>query len=171
MSPTMGRSNRTQTWGGRLAELELEAEQAATVETPEWYDYNLFNLGEVVQVPIRQELPTIVVLHTFGGRSIDPVSRTRQSSGLLLHTFGARSIYSGGLLTTDLRELKNRRRVFLIDKKFQVGLSQAEEAELEELQAEHGEYLDTIQPPPFDKLEELEAFARNLNPNPKPPLP
>jgi hypothetical protein len=63
------------------------------------------------------------------------------------------------------------RRVFLIDKKFQQGLTQAEELELHELQAEHGAYLDAIQPPPFDKLEALEAFARQLTATevPRPP--
>jgi hypothetical protein len=46
-----------------------------------------------------------------------------------------------------------------------------EQEELDEWQAEHGAYLDTIQPPPFDKLEKLEAFARSLNTTQAPPLP
>lgn len=36
------------------------------------------------------------------------------------------------------KEIRNHRRVFLIDKKSKDGLSQAEENELEELQAEYG---------------------------------
>ena len=61
--------------------------------------------------------------------------------------------------------MNNHRRIFLIDKKFQSGLSQPEQAELEELQDKHGAFLAAIQPLPLDRLEELEAFARNLNLN------
>ncbi len=39
------------------------------------------------------------------------------------------------------KEIRNGRRLFLIDKKLKDGLSQAEEAELEELQAEYSRQL------------------------------
>jgi hypothetical protein len=157
MTLTMGRSNRTQTWGARSAELELEEEQAAAAQAHARLDHNL-SLGEVVfddllfrklvQILVRMALPSIVLSRTFGGRSI-----------------------SLGGPEPDPWEFKNRRRVFLIDKSFQGGLSQAEQAELDELQAEHGAYFDAIQPPPFDKLEELEAFARQLKVSHLPPAP
>lgn len=146
MNLTIESIKGTQTWGGRLAE-RLEAQQAATVE-PEVRLVDDWLRSEFVLVLFHSAPPAIVLSRTFGARSLDT----------------ARSV-------ADSWELNNYRRVFLIDKKFQGGLSRAEEAELEELQAEHGAFLDAIQPLPFDKLEKLEAFARNLNPNPTPPPP
>ena len=54
--------------------------------------------------------------------------------------------------------MNNARRLTLIDRRDT--LSPAEAAELEQLQAEHGAYLDKIQPLPFDRLQELEAEAQ-----------
>jgi hypothetical protein len=143
MTLAMGKICPTQTWGGRLAELERKERQPApaavtTRLADDWL------LREIILAFFCPILPSIVLSRTFGGRSIG---------------------IAGPL--PDSWELKNRRRVALIDKKFQEGLSLAEDAELNELQVEHGTYLDAIQPPPFDKLEELEAVARQLNTTPR----
>jgi hypothetical protein len=86
----------------------------------------------------------------------------------LSRTFGARSVGSGGL-PIDLWEINNRRRVFLIDKKFQAGLSPKEEAELHELQADFESYLDRARPLPEQMLDELEALAEQLEAENKQP--
>ena len=59
-------------------------------------------------------------------------------------------------------DFKNRRRLKLINRKFQTGLSQREEAELDALQIEYGDYLDAMQPPPIRMLEHLESLAKQL---------
>jgi hypothetical protein len=59
--------------------------------------------------------------------------------------------------------LSNERRLFLIGEKSRRKLRKAERLELIGLQIEHGKRLDALQPPPWEKLEELEAFARSLD--------
>jgi hypothetical protein len=64
----------------------------------------------------------------------------------------------------DSWELKNRRRLFLINKKFHSpgGLSAAEEEELHRLQADFESYLDFFCPLPSQLLDELEALVEQL---------
>jgi hypothetical protein len=61
-------------------------------------------------------------------------------------------------------ELKNRRRLFLLNKKFHspAGLCAAEEEELRQLQADFESYLDSVRPLPNQVLDELEALAEQL---------
>jgi hypothetical protein len=64
----------------------------------------------------------------------------------------------------DFRDLRNRRRLFLINNRFHSpqGLSAAEDEELSLLQADFESYLDSIRPLPSRMLEELEALAEGL---------
>jgi hypothetical protein len=151
MTLTIGKLRGTQTWGGRLAELERAEAAQPVLDDLE---------SEPGQAPLslRRLLYVDAWLFAYYVEFFSPIPPPI----VLSRTFGVRSLGTAGPLA-DPWELKNRRRVALIDKKFQGGLSPAEDAELDELQAEHGAYLDAIQPPAFDKLEELEAVARQLN--------
>ena len=60
----------------------------------------------------------------------------------------------------DWNEAKNKRRCGLIDKKHDVGLSAAEEAELGQLQAELAAYQRFVAPRPLVVLELLEEALR-----------
>jgi hypothetical protein len=73
--------------------------------------------------------------------------------------------------TDVLREMNNRRRLFLIDKKFHSpeGLSAVEEDELRKLQAEFEAYLDAVRPLPYQMLDELEELAQQLEAEDKQP--
>jgi hypothetical protein len=61
-------------------------------------------------------------------------------------------------------EETNRRRCFLLDKKFHSphGLSASEEEELRRLQGDFEAHLDSIRPLPNQLLDELEALAEQL---------
>jgi hypothetical protein len=61
-------------------------------------------------------------------------------------------------------ELRNQRRLFLINKKFHspAGLCAAEEEELRQLQADFESYLDSARPLPNQVLDEVEALAEQL---------
>jgi hypothetical protein len=63
-----------------------------------------------------------------------------------------------------IREMNNRRRLFLIAKKFHSpeGVSAVEEDELRRLQAEFEAYLDAVRPLPQQMLDELEELAKQL---------
>jgi hypothetical protein len=154
MTLTFGKLRGTQTWGGRLAELERAEAAQSAVELESEAGQAALLLRRLLFADAWCLFAYSVVFCSLFPPSI-----------VLSRTFGGRSIGTTGPLV-DPWELKNRRRVALIDKKFQRGLSPAEDAELDELQAEHGAYLDAIQPPPFVKLEELEAIARQLNTRP-----
>ena len=135
MTLTRDRIGRTETWGGRLAEQqsrELATERPARL-LEDWL------VGDILSVLSHVPLPAIVLSRTFGARSI-------RAAGPLADTW----------------ELSNRRRCFLIDKKFQGGLTQAEEVELDELQAEFASYLDVVRPLPTQMLDELESLAEQL---------
>jgi hypothetical protein len=66
--------------------------------------------------------------------------------------------------TEILRDMNNRRRLFLIDKKFHSaeGLSAVEEEELHRFQTEFEAYLDAVRPLPYQMLDELEELAQQL---------
>jgi hypothetical protein len=57
-------------------------------------------------------------------------------------------------------EALNQRRVDLIEKESNAGLSQDEQTELEKIQEVTGKYLNIIAPLPFDRLEQVEEQAR-----------
>ena len=50
----------------------------------------------------------------------------------------------------------NEKRLHLIEKKFSVGLTQDEDAELDQLQDKAAAWVDLLHPLPFDRLAELE---------------
>ena len=60
-------------------------------------------------------------------------------------------------------EQKNRRRLFLIEKEYQEGLTPSENDELESLQTYASEYVNTRHPLPFGELEKLEEYVHTLN--------
>ena len=109
--------------------------------------------------------PLWVFDNYFSGGSVLEVFGTIPASIALSRTFGGRSLETV-VQTADSWDLKNRRRLFLINKKFQGGLSTPEEVEFKALQEEHGAYLDAIQPPPTHVLEELEALVKQLEGQP-----
>lgn len=76
-------------------------------------------------------------------------------------TFGGRSAERGGPVA-DMRDLQNRRRLFLIHKKFSSALSATEARELADLQADFEATLDAVRPLPAEMLDELERLAEGL---------
>jgi hypothetical protein len=58
--------------------------------------------------------------------------------------------------------MKNRRRVYLIDKKYRIGLSPSEAAELRQLQEDASRQMNIVAPLPMEPLEALEALAQRL---------
>ena len=58
--------------------------------------------------------------------------------------------------------MEKNRRVFLIEKKYREGLSEAEIVELAALQEQMRRHLDEVAPLPDEVLERLEALADRL---------
>jgi hypothetical protein len=58
--------------------------------------------------------------------------------------------------------MDNSRRLFLIQKKYREGLSEAEIVQLAALQEQMGRHLDEIAPLPDEILERLESLADRL---------
>jgi hypothetical protein len=59
-------------------------------------------------------------------------------------------------------EAKNRRRIFLINKEFDEGLTASEKAELRELQEEVDRHVDALHPLPTREVSQLLEKARRL---------
>ncbi len=58
--------------------------------------------------------------------------------------------------------MQNERRLFLIQKQYREGLSEAEIVELAALQEQMGRHLDEVAPLPDEILERVEALADRL---------
>ena len=111
-------------------------------------------------------------IFVFLHRALFSPSRALQFLGIVLspgglsHTFGGRSAVAEDV--AEFWTMKNRRRLYLIDRKYAAGLATAEEAELSDLQAALAGHLEAVAPLPFDALERLEALAGTTAPDQEP---
>jgi hypothetical protein len=112
------------------------------------------------EVPGREIFETLAL----GSRSLTSFFRflgVILSPSGLSRTFGGQSAARTGE-GEDYWAMKNDRRVFLINRKYQTGLNPTETAELAQLQAAIAGHTNALAPLPLQALEALEAHARQL---------
>ncbi len=80
---------------------------------------------------------------------------------VLSRTFGSCSLSTSDT-EEEAFETKNRRRIHLIDRRLERGLSEPEASELAELRASLVAVVNDEHPLPFAELEELDTLARQL---------
>jgi hypothetical protein len=105
---------------------------------------------------LRDLIETMKALDAFSERAgvVPP-------PGTLSRTVGACSATDGDYDGEAWMSM-NDRRVFLIRKEADSGLSPSEEGELEELQSIIADYINKVAPLPWDRLEALERKVREL---------
>jgi hypothetical protein len=115
---------------------------------------------QVLPFPPRQAEPEVVIDPSVLIAFDYPFSFVPSPRGIS-RTFGSRSA-ARGAEAEESWLMKNRRRVYLIDKKYQGGISPQEAVELRELQEDASRQLDAVAPLPSEPLVALEALADSL---------
>jgi hypothetical protein len=127
------------------------SQSVATYAAP---TYQLASFRTTKQAPLIVALPRgIVAQKPFVG------AQGRQAKS---DAAGSGDVSPNGRSMESVFQEKNRRRLDLIDKEFDAGLSDIEETELERLQRETAALLSILRPTPTRILDELEALAARL---------
>jgi hypothetical protein len=109
----------------------------------------------------KPETQTLIIQFHFDSQMFRSLGSWVPSPAGLSRTFGACSVGRGD---NDDEQwiLRNKRRIYLINKRFESSLTAGEAVELEQLQADMARYLDAVAPLPIHTLERFEEYARQI---------